>query len=797
MMAPRWRKALADIAERPGRSVLAVLAMAIGIGALGTMAFKQALLGPVLSTMYGGTEPASATLFVDRLDEDVIETVRAVPGVGDVEARPMIMARIRVGAPGEEAWLPAFLYVIEDFDAQRLNLVRPDGGAWPPADGEVLLERTALQVARAQVGDSLVFRIPGGEARTLQLSGTAYAAGFAPAWMEHVVYGFITPNSLAREGPHRESSQILMRVAEHRLQEGHIREVADRAKTALEANGVEVRRVEVPEPDRHPHARQMETFMFLVGSFALLAFVLGAVLAASMIHALQSEQVRQVGVMKALGATRAQVAGIYLAQVGLLAATAVLLGVPLAWYAGRGYARFSAGILNADVSHSPFPFGTLAVVVAVGLLAPLLVALAPVWRAARITVREALAEDGGARPPAGDALARLLLAIRWLPRPQLAVLRSALARRGRFVLTAGMLAIAGATFMAALNCSAAWDRATAEDFARRHYDIITWLAAPQPVDDLDRRLASVPGVVRAEYWPGATAWLIGPDGAAGREVAMLGVEPASTLFEPKVLSGRWLDPAVADGAVLNSAARGMYPALAVGDTVRLRYENRTLAFPIVGFVQELMVQPILYVPEPAMVAATGVDAGVARTLRLVTERHDDAGRAAAAREIESAFAADHIEIARLFRLDDMRGALLDHLVIIKVILLLAAGVVVLVGAVGLTSALTIGVVQRTREIGVMGAIGATPRSLALGVWCEALLIALASWAGAGVLTAPVSAILQRVTGGMFFAAPLPFTLDPAAAFAWLGLVVVLATVSSVQPCLRAARLSVREAVAHA
>ncbi len=797
MMAPRWRKALADIAERPGRSALAVLAMAIGIGALGTMVFKQALLGPVLGAMYGATEPASATLYVDRLDDGVMDVVRAVPGVGDVEARPMIMARIRVGAPGQEAWLPAFLYVLEDFTAQRLNLVRPDAGAWPPADGEILLERTALSVARAAVGDTLALQIPGGSERSLRLAGTAYAAGLAPAWMEHVVYGFVTKRSLARRGPHRESSQILLRVAEHRLQEGHIREVAGRAQAALEARGVAVRRVQVPEPDQHPHQRQMDTFMFLVGSFALLAFVLGAVLTASLIQALQSEQVRQIGIMKAIGATRAQVAGVYLVHVGMLAGAAVAIGVPLAWVAGRGYARFSADILNADVSGSPFPLGALALVVAVGLIAPLLVALVPVWRAARITVREALADVGGARPPAADALARAILGIRWLPRPQLVVLRSALARRGRFALAAGMLALAGATFMAALNCSAAWDRATKEDFARRHYDIIMWLATPRPVDSLDRRFAAIPGVARAEYWPGAPAWLIGADGAAGRELALLGVEPSSTLLDPHVTAGRWLDPAVVDGAVLNSAAHAMYPALAVGDTVRVRHEGRTLAFPIVGIVQELLVQPIVYVPEPAMLAATGVDASVARTIRVVTETHDAAGRAAAARGIEAAFAADHVEIARLFPLDDMRGAVIDHLVIIKVILLLAAGLVILVGTVGLTSALTISVVQRTREIGIMGALGATPRALALGVWSEGMLIALTSWAGASLLTAPVSAILQRVTGNMFFAAPLPFTLAPGASFAWLGLVLVLATLSSVQPCLHAARMSVREAVAHA
>lgn len=795
-MAPRWKKALADVLVRPGRSVLAVLAVAIGVAAIGTLAFKQAILRPVLSNMHLGTNPASATFFVDSLDEGLLDLVRAVPGVGEVEARPLIMARLRVGNPGDEILVPAMLYVVDDFDDQRINTFLRDAGAWPPGAGEVLLERTAVTVAKAARGDSLWLKLAGGAERPLRFTGTVYAAGFAPAWMEHVVYGFIPRDSRARLDGSRESLQLLMRVAEHPLEEGHVREVADRVRGAIEGAGYGVRRVNVPTPGLHPHTDQMNTFLYLVGAFAVLAFLLSAVLAAGMIHAIQAEQVKQVGIMKAIGARSGQIAGVYLAHVGFLVVMALCIGLPAGWYAGRAYAQMSANVLNADVSQAPFPVATLFVVVAVSVVVPMVAALVPVWRASRITVREALADTGVGPSLGGGRVERMLTAAHWIPRPLALVLRDTVARRGRVALTVGMLAVGGAMFMSALNVSAGWERAANEDFERRRFDLILWLADSHPVERIDGILSGVPGFARAEYWPTAAPYLIGADGAAGKPVGLLGVPPDSRLIEPNIVSGSWLGNR-SDGAVINQGIRSMHSSLAVGDTVSVRYEGRTLSFPVVGIVKELLPQPLIYAPEPAVLSATGLTGNMTRTVRIVTHEHGDEAQRAAARGIERAFEEASVEVARVMRMEDMKGAVLDHLVIIQLILALAAGVVVLVGSMGLTSTLSIHVVQRTREIGVMGAIGASPRTLAGFVWCEGLLLSMLSLGVAVALSLPASYVLESVTGRMFFRAPLDFTVSPQGIGIWLLMLLVLATLSSVQPAFRAARLTVREAITHA
>jgi putative ABC transport system permease protein len=205
---------------------------------------------------------------------------------------------------------------------------------------------------------------------------------------------------------------------------------------------------------------------------------------------------------------------------------------------------------------------------------------------------------------------------------------------------------------------------------------------------------------------------------------------------------------------------------------------------------------IVYAPRPAVLAATGQPGDRARSIRIVTKRHGEAAERVAARALEAAFERHEIEVTGLQRMQDAKQGILDHLVIILTILTMASLVVVVVGGLGLASTLTLSVVQRTREIGILGAIGATPGTIARHVWFEALAIGVLSWLAANLLAAPLSWALETACGRIFFKVPLDFHLSPLAAASWLGLVVVLASVCSFYPARRAARLPVREALTH-
>ncbi len=795
MIAPRWRKVLRDIAETPFRTALAVGAMTAGVFGVSMILTAYSILSRELKTTYSDTRPASAILVLDdgAISDALIDSVRHVPGVSDAEARPVIGGRLRVGP---DQWVPLFLFVVRDFRDVRMDRFTPDSGTWPPGDDEVLIERSSMSVARAAAGDRVVVRTTDRGERPVRIAGTVHAAGLAPGWMEHAVSGFVTWSSVLRTGAHVESAQLRVLVAGDRLDEHHINDVASRVEETIIKEGRKVRRIDVPTPGRHPHAAQMDTFLFLLGTFGALTFALSAVLVANMIHALLAEQVRQAGIMKTLGASTRQIAALYLGQVSILAAVSLCIGIPLGLSGGRAYARFSASMLNATITDAMPPLWVIASEVAAGILIPLLVALGPVYRASRISIHEAFSNDVAGTQFGVRRFDRWLARIVWLPRPLMLSLRTAFHRRGRLVLTVVTLAVGGAAFIAALNVSAAWTRALDADAAARRFDVQAVFSSPYPAARVVQAIAAVPDVAHAEYWIEAGAALAGSNAAAEPRVSLVGPDTNTKLLALPLIEGRWLKPDDDAVAVINQAVLSHDPAFHLGGFLPLRIHGQVVRWRIVGVVKELAPRMTVYAPPRLILQATGKSADLTQSVRIVTRRHELPDQIAASKAVEQALDRAGIAVAGIQALSDSRKSFADHLVIIKSALIFAALLVVLVGGLGLTSTLSLNVFERTREIGILSAIGATPRTIARYVVFEGMVMAVLSWFLAVIAAIPITIALDAATGEMFVHNPLDFFMSPVAVAVWLLLVLILAWLSSFIPARRSAQLAVREALAY-
>ncbi len=115
----------------------------------------------------------------------------------------------------------------------------------------------------------------------------------------------------------------------------------------------------------------------------------------------------------------------------------------------------------------------------------------------------------------------------------------------------------------------------------------------------------------------------------------------------------------------------------------------------------------------------------------------------------------------------------------------------------LATTASLNVAERWREIGILGALGATPRRIALDVVLEGLLLGALSWCAALLAAVPITFALDAATGRTFIHSALDFYLSPRAAGAWLLLAQALGALGSLYPAWRASRLTVREVLAHA
>jgi putative ABC transport system permease protein len=124
-----------------------------------------------------------------------------------------------------------------------------------------------------------------------------------------------------------------------------------------------------------------------------------------------------------------------------------------------------------------------------------------------------------------------------------------------------------------------------------------------------------------------------------------------------------------------------------------------------------------------------------------------------------------------------------------------------VGVIGLASTMSTNILDRTREFGVMHAIGARPKAVRRIVTAEGVFLALASLFVAALptlaLTAlALTALLGAGPGSLFFSAPMPYRISPLAIGIWTSLVILGAILATEAAATRASRLTVREALAY-
>ncbi|NAS24510.1 FtsX-like permease family protein [Herbidospora sp. NEAU-GS84] len=766
MSSPRWNKAHRDLVLAAGRMSLLVVAIAAGISGVGSVLGTNGIVTREIDANYLGTRPAAATFDLDRVDPALVDRVRTWPGVTDAEARATVTARLRLG-PDE--WRTLLLTVVPDFTTMRLATVTHESGSWPPPAGTMLLERSAREMVPP---GTLEVRLPGGTIRPLTVSGVVHDPSLAPAWQERSAYGYVTPETLAGLG----GSPVLdeLKIRTEATDRAGIEAVARDLSAWLSAQGREVHEVQVPPPGKHPHSSQMTAVMTMLLVFALLGLALAAVLTATVIGGLMAQQIRQLGVMKAIGARTGQIAGLYLAQVFLLGLIATLISLPLGTLAARTYAGLVAELLNLELGSLTIPWWVYAVQIAAGLLVPPLFAAIPIVRAARVTVREAIS-DFGVRNETVSAR------ITGLNRVLLLAVRNTFRRRGRLLLTLGLLSAGGALFLAGLNVAAAWQRTADEGMASRHYDLDIRLTTPDPA--LTSAITALPGVRTVETWgyaPASAQTGIAstyPDGGHG-SFTIRGVPEATTLLDFTLVEGRMLRPGDIDAAVLNSLAG---PAK-VGDTVTYSVDGKPTTWRVVGLVREIGNPATAYVTR----AAFEQRVGPSRVLRVATDDVPAVGAALREADVEAATQSTA----------ELAAAVDGHVFVLIGALIALAVVMAVVGVLGLAAATGTGVIERTREFAVMRAIGASPSTVTRIVLGETVVVGLLSWVVAAVLAVPLSWAIGSLLGSLAFRLPLTLTISPLALALWLVIAVAGSALAGTAPARRASSLTVRQALAY-
>ncbi len=792
MLSPRWHKVLRDLWIYKTRTVLVVLSIAVGVFAVGMIANTQVILSRDLAQAYAATNPAHAILYVQPFDERLVRTVRNMPEVQDAQGRRSYWVRLQTG-PNE--WVNFQLQAISDYDDIRINEFWPESGSWPPQRREVLLERSSTGPIKADIGLTALIEIPSGQQRELDVTGLVHDLSQVPTAFWGGASGYVTFDTLEWLGGPRTYNALSITVAENAPDREHIRQVTEQVRDRLERSGWPVYSTEIPEPGKHWADDVIQTLLMILGALGFLSLLLSGFLVVNIITALLAQQVRQIGIMKAIGARRRQIMAMYLVTVLTFGVLALLVAVPAGALGARKIVAYIATLMNFDILGSGIPPQVIALQTVVGLLVPLLAALYPVIAGTRVTAREAMSEYGLGKGRFGASfIDRLVERVRGLRRPLLLSLRNTFRRKGRLALTLSTLTLAGAIFIAVFSVRASLFGELDAVMDDLNYDVEVDFNRSYRVTQLEREALRVPGVAGAEAWGFAIANRQRSDGTESESVRILAAPSTTGMVQPTIQRGRWLRPEDRGAIVVTSDFLQAEPDLDVGDEISLRIGKRRTAWRIVGVAGRIGV-PFAYANYRHFARLTG-SMGYAGVLVLQTDRHDPAFQAQVARRVEERFKRVGLQVAATMTSGQIRATNIFQFNVLFAFLLIMAILVAVVGGLGLMGTMSLNVFERIREIGVMRAIGASDGAVLRVVIVESIIIGLLSWVLGTILALPLSKILSDAVGVAFIQKPLMFTFSLGGVVVWLIVAIIVAALASFLPARNASRLTVREVLAY-
>jgi putative ABC transport system permease protein len=782
---------------------LAVLSIAVGVFAIGAVFGMVDQLLPGMDRAHQAVSPSHISMTLsERIDRTTADRLKNIAGVADIEVSNAVEVRYKVKP--EDEWQAGFLQMRDDYDEQTYDVLRLREGAWPENDN-LAVERLSSEAFGIDLGSKVIFELDKTD-RALPITGKTQSSFVHPPQFGGPAVFYTDAKGLERFNvPAGKFGGLLVRVTPYSAELA--RDVASELKDRLGKEGVGVAFTTYQDPQEHWGRMFVEGLTVVLQVLAVISLLMSVILVTNTMAALITQQINQIGLIKAIGGSTSMILTVYLATVLIYGMLAFLLALPLGAMAAFGLSQW---FLNAfNIEYDTFQVSPQAIIyqAIAATLIPALAALWPVLKGAAMTVRAAIATYGIGGDFGSNRLDRTVerLGNRLLSSSYAVTLGNMFRRKGRLSLTQLALIGAGTMFLIVVTLSASLTYTLDTDLNRRGYDIRLGFNEPQSSHRLLSMMRSVPGVAEAELWYTAPAAIL-KEGQrlkeAGIGAQVIGIPAGSDYYQPLLLTGRWIQPGETGQVIVINKDTADDNHIAVGDTVTLNlFELGDAEWRVIGIYQTIFTDGFdttpIYAPLEA-VAATTKQYNEGTRLLVRTTSSDPAAIDDIFTRLKNLYEGRNMDInvyeASTAAKD--RSEAINEFSVTTTMLLALAVIVALVGGIGLMGSLSISVVERTREIGVMRAVGARTRTIMGMFMLEGVLQGLLSWLIAVPLSFFLFRPLARALGEAMFGANLDFRYSVEAVLVWLVIILIISTLASILPARSATQVSVRESLAY-
>jgi putative ABC transport system permease protein len=566
----------------------------------------------------------------------------------------------------------------------------------------------------------------------------------------------------------------------------------------LERSNIAVLFTLIFPPGDHPAQNFLDAFSYILGAMGVLSLALSGFLIVNTLSAILAQQVSQIGIMKAVGAKTGQITTMYFVLVFLFGLLALVMAIPLGAVGALGLASLFSGFLNFDIGGFRFFPQVILVQAVIGVSAPMIAAIFPIRRGVRVTVREALGEQGlGKGQFGGSILDQFVLGLRRvipISRPSQISLRNTFRRKGRLALTLITLSLASAIFVAIFSVRASLLQTLDDALRYFDYDVQILFDRSYRSERIVRQAAGLPGVENVETWGFNNARRIRTDGSESDTILVYAPRPETEMLNPIMVEGRWLRPGDDYGVVINTDILRTEEDIALGDRITLKIGGRDSDWVVVGIVRGILTGPNAFINFDAYGRVTrSFDRAQMSLIRLADRSPANQRRMGAGLEelYRRNFRVQQVQT--IAQLRTIIGTIFNVIIVFLLFMALLLGVV---GGLGLMGTMSINVLERTREIGVMRAIGASDGAILRIVLLEGIIIGLVSWIVGTLIAFPASRFLTNTIGDVLLQAAPSYVFSGGGALMWLATVLLLALLASFLPARNASRLTIREVLSY-
>jgi len=793
----RWKKVYRDLWNNRSRTILVVLSIAVGVFAIGMISTTYQALTSSLAEQYANMLPADMIIqTAPMLDDDFVSAIKHIRGVKNAEGRLSVPLRISLDGEGK-TWRDLNLYALADYENQSLFLVRQENGTWPPEKGEVLMERASMDFIGVNPGDQILVKTAEGKKYTLTVTGSAHDLYRIPPVIEGWIYGYVSMETIRWMGQPDGYNELYVSTVEKNREA--IVEISDKVADRIEGVELPVLQKTLPNRNEHPLNFIISTILALLGLLAMLSLLLSLLLVVNIISALIAQQERQIGIIKAIGGKTGQILQMYFGMVIILGLMACLLAIPFSNLGAQALASFVAHLINFDSPRVNFTWQAFLLQLSVGVLIPMLAATPAILGGARVSPAAVLSEYGINQVWSGSRiLDSVFQRIPKASRDLLLALRNPFRKQKRLILSLVTLTLAGAIFMGVVNLRTSLNHSLHQMLNFWGYD--AWIITDGFFQNerLVNTARLVNGVEQVEAWGFTIGRVVRPDGTESDNLYLLAPPTNTELINLPIIEGRKILPEDDNAILVSPGFLANEPGLGIGSKVEVKIRGREETYTIVGVLNMMGNSTIGYftIIDYEDFLQQVHKSNRANALIFTMTPRDLENQRAITSAVEKIYDRNNIEVLSNFLITEEREEIDAAFAIIVALLMVMTVILALVGGLGLMGTMSLNIMERTREIGVMRAYGASSKAVFRVVIIEGLLIGIMSWILALGFSVPISVLLARSIGLSFMDYPMRASFSLGGVLIWAALVIVISILASLFPAMQAVRLTVTQVLAY-